>query len=341
MNKELYIRTDANSVLGIGHVMRCKTIAEEWIKAGGICTFLVADEESSQVVQQMGFSSICLHGRWNDLEHETQALLSCIKKHQIKRLFIDSYYVSPTYLSSLNSLTKIIYMGPANEQLHPVDMLINYNIAVDADWYNTTYGENVIKLLGCNYFPLRQEFKNSQITIHSSVKNLLIMTGGSDACHMALQLSNLLLQHTNFTLHVVIGAFNPDREPLQHIQETNPRLHLYQNVQNMAELMMKCDIAISAGGVTLYELCACGLPAITYAFADNQLGSIQEFKRQNLMESIGDIRTQDTDVWQASLMKILNMYQDNNTRKQMADKIKDLVDGDGAKRIVESILLHC
>lgn len=36
-------------------------------------------------------------------------------------------------------------------------------------------------------------------------------------------------------------------------------------------LMQKADIAISAGGFTLYELCACGTPTITYCMADNQM----------------------------------------------------------------------
>ncbi|MCR5796546.1 MAG: hypothetical protein K6G63_01315 [Eubacterium sp.] len=35
--------------------------------------------------------------------------------------------------------------------------------------------------------------------------------------------------------------------------------------------MQKCDIAISAAGSTLYELCACGVPTITYTTADNQI----------------------------------------------------------------------
>lgn len=40
--------------------------------------------------------------------------------------------------------------------------------------------------------------------------------------------------------------------------------------KKMSELMQQCDMAVSAAGSTLYELCACGMPTITYVLADNQ-----------------------------------------------------------------------
>ncbi|NLV76359.1 MAG: UDP-2,4-diacetamido-2,4,6-trideoxy-beta-L-altropyranose hydrolase, partial [Tissierellia bacterium] len=45
----------------------------------------------------------------------------------------------------------------------------------------------------------------------------------------------------------------------------------YMNVKNMKNLMINNDLAISAGGNTLYELCACGIPTIAIIIADNQL----------------------------------------------------------------------
>ena len=47
----------------------------------------------------------------------------------------------------------------------------------------------------------------------------------------------------------------------------------------MSEVMKYCDIAITAGGSTMYELCACGVPMITYAFADNQLPGVEGFEK--------------------------------------------------------------
>lgn len=335
MRQELYIRADANHVLGIGHVMRCSSIAEEWIGRGGECVFLVADEESAQIVQQCGFPSICLHSSWNDLTSEIDTLSGYIRERGIAKILIDSYYVSPAYLSAVRSLAKVVYMG----NMRPVDMIINYSITADSRWFRRVYGEDVIQLLGCRFFPLRQEFREVHTVVRDTVKDVLITTGGGDSCHMALQLSRLLLQHTDLQVHVVVGAFNPDKELLNHLQEEHSQLHLYQNVANMAELMEKCDLAISAGGSTLYELCACQVPTVTYAFADNQLAGIEGFKKQGIMESIGDVREQDANTWQSSLLAILHeICRNHGLRKKMAERMQQLIDGQGCRRIVDAIL---
>lgn len=37
---------------------------------------------------------------------------------------------------------------------------------------------------------------------------------------------------------------------------------MYENISNINEVMRMCDIAVSAAGNTLYELCAVGTPTI-------------------------------------------------------------------------------
>lgn len=68
--------------------------------------------------------------------------------------------------------------------------------------------------------------------------------------------------------------------------------------------MQKCDIAISAAGSTLYELCATGIPAITYTLADNQLIAAEQFDKQGIMLSAGDCR--DDEGFIVRLEKLLD-----------------------------------
>ena len=43
---QLFIRTDANSKIGIGHFMRCLALAQTWKKHGGKVTFIGAYEDA-------------------------------------------------------------------------------------------------------------------------------------------------------------------------------------------------------------------------------------------------------------------------------------------------------
>lgn len=62
---------------------------------------------------------------------------------------------------------------------------------------------------------------------------------------------------------------------------------------DIEKYMMEADIAISAGGSTLYELCAIGTPTISYSFADNQLDNVTKFAEDGLIAYAGDARYQN------------------------------------------------
>ena len=99
---------------------------------------------------------------------------------------------------------------------------------------------------------------------------------------------------------------------------------------------MEADVAVSAGGTTLYELCACGTPTITYSCADNQLNNVLQFQEDGLMAYAGDIR--NTNIFkktEALLKRLDDSYQ---LRKECSEKMQGLVDGNGSIRIAEELI---
>ena len=53
-------------------------------------------------------------------------------------------------------------------------------------------------------------------------------------------------------------------------------------VKDVKSLIESCDITISAAGSTMYEICACGVPMVTYSLADNQNPGTEAFEKQSL-----------------------------------------------------------
>lgn len=100
--------------------------------------------------------------------------------------------------------------------------------------------------------------------------------------------------------------------------------------------MQKADIAISAGGTTLYELCACGTPTISYAFADNQLDNVKQFQEDGLIDYAGDARIDDIA---KNVNQYLKKYQDDwQLHEKKSEKMQEMVDGKGAMRLAEALM---
>ena len=61
---KFYIRVDANDNIGIGHMMRCLSIAKAMRRRGVELTFFVADKKSAAMVAEAGFGIFRKSGKW-------------------------------------------------------------------------------------------------------------------------------------------------------------------------------------------------------------------------------------------------------------------------------------
>lgn len=349
----LYIRTDANHRLGVGHVMRCCAIAEGWRQKGGEVCFLVSDSESVTVVEERGYRAHCLRtARWDHLETELPELTDWIDVRNVRLLLVDSYYVTRQYMEVLYQKLTLVYLGKFQEGAFPVHMVIDYTISVmeDSSAYSRYDRIGTRKLLGCRYFPLRREFTEDTGDVtgkaysvqkwseEDRLLDVLILTGGSDPFHVAWKLSCHLAGR--YRLHVVVGAFCADMDRMEELAGRYlDMVFIYQNVSRMSELMRQCDLAVSAGGITLYELCACGLPTVVYTFADNQQEAVEIFAKRKFLLSVGDIRDRGEEEWTAQMGECLDdLAAQDEEREAMRERMLQLVDGRGVERIVENLL---
>ena len=336
----LYIRADGNSTIGTGHIMRCLAIAEAVKTLGESVTFIVADDNMSDVLAERGYQVVTLQSVWNNLNEEIEKLTSVIRALSIKLLLIDSYYVAHEYLQKIRDLTSVVYIDDLNAFHYPCDMLINYNYFADMLDYHTRY-DGTSLLLGCQYAPLRQEFQNLPKKVFSqTVESVLITTGGIDPYNTAGKLlvkvkESQVLGHLE--LHVIVGRFNRQIEGLLSLERRFDSVFLHRDVKSISRLMLDCDIAVSAGGSTLYELCACGTPTVTFALADNQVDGVNSLG-DGVMISAGDIRENEDLCLDRILAGLSSLISDFGLRCDMAERMQKLVDSQGAMRIAKSIL---
>lgn len=336
-----YIRADGNEQIGSGHIMRCLSIANALKKKGIAATFITADSASQELVASFGFPVICLDTDWRDWSQEIDKMAKLIKSLKIEKVLIDSYSVTRTYFQQLRNYTKIIYMDDINQFVYPVDILVNYNIYAQKMVSKEDYAsENTRLLLGCNYVPLREEFRNMRKPARKKVSDILITTGGSDSYNFAGTLLRSLVtkQYENYSFHVVAGYYNTHKEELRQLAQKHSNIVLHNQVRQMSKLMQECDIAVTAGGSTLYELSACGVPSISFSFADNQLYGVKEFDEQEIVYYSGDIRHNLRECLDNIAGRLNLLIMDEALRIRLASRMQALVDGFGAERIANEII---
>lgn len=340
-----YIRADANEIIGTGHIMRCLSIAEEMRRQGEDVTFIIADERPEKMIVAKGFHVICLHSVWDDLEQETDELIRVIRDCEISILLVDTYFVTKDYLKALQSNTKIVYIDDLNNFIYPVDYLINYNIYADDLHYQKRYkkaGMSQTKfILGTGYVPLRSEFSDITRVITGEVSKVLITSGGTDNYNVVGNILEQLEQQIWFfdlEYYVILGRFNISKSQLEEKWKDCSNIHLLSNVNNMVDYMRLCDIAITAGGVTTYEICACGIPAIMYTLADNQLQIAKSVSKRKLIPWVGDVRTDMNMCMQRLVLCLDKLLKDVNLRRQISCRMQSLVDRNGCKKLVELLL---
>lgn len=336
--KMIYFRVDANEEIAMGHVMRCLSIADALKKFGEDSTFITADNKSDFLIMNRGYPSICLHSEWNCMDNEIYKLLEVIKAKKIRFLIIDSYYVTRGYMEKLSNNVKIAYIDDMGFDWYICDLLVNYSIYAKDIFYEKIYPQTKL-VLGCSYVPLREQFMEvSKKKIKNEIRCILVLTGGADSNNFAYKFISYLNRTkrlTGMNVNIICGNLNKNRKILESLIDDIENIKIFYNVEDIAVHMMQADIVISAGGSTLYELCACGTPAISYSFADNQVNNVRYFDKINLIPCAGDIRNGAEPLMNRIVSLLEGKMSSVHYRREISKRMQLKIDGKGSERLAE------
>ncbi|WP_408070030.1 PseG/SpsG family protein [Butyrivibrio sp. JL13D10] len=374
MNK-IAIRVDANEIVATGHIMRCRTIAGSLQQMGCTVVFVSADNNIEPYIRE-DFIYHVLESDWRKMEEEIIALLDFLHEEEINRILVDSYYATPEYIRMLEGRgIKVMYIDDMQKEVFPATAILNYSPGAPELDYEEFYGELSPKfLLGTDYIPIREQFLNvsnmeqRQVSITSGeiygtdgeliknidivanenigVNNIFLTTGGADSMGLSEIIASALIrnpelnfkENKNRKIHLLAGRFYRVTEKIQQYIEDG-YVVLHQNVSNVAEIMRGCDVAITPAGTTLYELCAVGVLSISFVFAENQEPDALYFANKGYVPYAGDFREDMNEALTAVLSyveEVLSM--DTTERLEISNKLKKLIDGQGADRIAEVLM---
>lgn len=272
--------------LGLGHVYRALTIANELV--GQKIIFLISglDKLALKLIKKNNYQVVV---------YENNKLLDTIYKINPHCVINDVLDTDARYtLAIKNKNIRQINFEDVGKGTKNVDMVIN------------ALFEDKIKskkiLSGSNYVCLRDEFYwCNQINFNKEVKNLFICFGGTDpnnlTCRVVSVLSKIWKKY-NIKINLICGPgymFMKDLKKLNKVYKSL-NLKIIESTNKISRYMEEADIAITAGGRTIYELTALHIPTMvicsnvretTHNFASikngiENLGHHQEFSDQDL-----------------------------------------------------------
>ena len=331
----IWFRADGGREIGMGHIRRCLSVAAALRELGEQTCFLVADDAAVPLLDAQRQDYRVLNGSWQNPEEELETLLPMLRESGRGVFFADSYYVTEKYLRQVGELMPVCCMDDMGTFGFPVDLLINYNIFAARSLYTQVNGKTNY-LLGTKYAPLRREFQNAYRPVREKAERVLITTGGSDRYNLAGQILKSALQKPetkDLEYCVVSGPYNEYLPQLLEVEEHCENVHIYKNVTNMSELMQSCDIAVTAGGSTMYELCAAGVPILCFSFVDNQEKIVEGFRERKIVCFAGNYLTQGEQMITLITEQIAVLCDSVELRRRSSEKEHELVDGQGAWRI--------
>lgn len=335
----IWIRADANREIGSGHVMRCLSIADALKREGKRVCFLTADESAAGLLGARGQEFRILYTDYRRMEGELEKLEALLAQERGDFFLADSYFVTPEYFSRVREHLPAGCLDDKCRLDLPVDLLINYNIFAESPLYEGSCAAEV--LLGTKYAPLRAEFAESHWQMRERASRVLITTGGSDRYDLAGQIlrKGLAFPGTaDLEYRVVSGAYNVHLEGLRALAGQYPNVRIYCNVSNMRDLMEDSDIAVTAGGSTMYELSAVGVPMACFSFVDNQERIVEGFVKKGLVSFGGNYLLQGEAMAEEVAENIALLAGNMALREEYSRRLKAVVDGLGAARIAQRIL---
>lgn len=336
----IWIRADGGKEIGTGHVMRCLSIADALRRMGEQVCFLLADSSAVPLLERQNQEYRILNSSYQHPEEELETLIPLLAESQSGVFLADSYYVTDTYLRRIRDHMPVCYMDDRGISGLPVDLLINYNIFADASLYERFDDGKTLYLLGTEYAPLRREFKEVPYQVREKARRVFLTTGGSDKYNLAGRILEEVLTNKetqNLEYCVVSGAYNEYLSVLLEIEKKYPGVQVLSNVTDMSELMRTCDIAVTAGGSTMYELSAVGVPIICFSFVDNQEKIVEGFRNRDIVCFGGDYLRQGEGMVRDVAAHIGLLCGSTELRKNYSRRQKALVDGQGAMRIARQL----
>ena len=312
-----------SALQGWGHLMRCIAIADAVHAEGGMTAFCVPNDAAATAI---------LLGKQHRWHSGDIGITAAECGAQV--VLLDGYHYDDEaeLLLARQGLTVAAMDDDGHASHQHARLIINGNPhSAVPDLY--AQAKDAQLLLGTRYTPLRSSLaalRSPSIQVRAKIKNAVIVFGGSDVMGLADTVLDAVTSHTDCSV-VVAGAepSDPGAKPWGHHAA---RLRWLRKPEALALAMSQADIAVSAGGMTSYELAFLGVPALLLPVSERQEPASSELER------LGAARVVPPTALATLGEELERLCESVTEREAMAHSGRAIFDGHGTHRIARALI---
>ncbi len=305
----IVFRTDASDLIGSGHVVRCRSLARELHRQGANVLFICRRQKGDIIsTLQSEFRTISLEeytstktakesdtditGRelyetWlgcNQADDASECLREIAESaiDKIDWLVVDHYGLDQTWEEQMREGlidyggTRVLAIDDLGDRRHNADILLDQNYYGTSTncRYKDLVPATAIQLLGPHYAMMGEEYAllHSLAPARTVMRRLLVYFGAVDSENLMLKVATALESYrlSSLVVDIVTGSSGMKNRELQRRLSRLPNVTIHTTIPSLAGLIMRADLALGAGGSTMWERACLGLPSIIITTARNQ-----------------------------------------------------------------------
>lgn len=295
--KTFWFGCQSNSKVGLGHVSRCVSLAEEIESRGHFSCFAHVSNLDSRGQQLLTLSSL-------------KSECNCNSKPDV--VIYDSYDLDFIQRDQIPTEAKLVLL--VDDVSLPLSADAYLEASTIKNWKPLNKGAPVFKF-DCNPI-LRMAFDIPLHSLNFSPPFDVIINLGA-AKDFQLILDDLLPQirsRTDFNQRITILTGSNSTLDIIEANETSD-LNLVEGTYNLRDLIGPHTFVISAAGVTAWELISLGVPGFLIGVVDNQIEQLEYFNELGLRNGIYFQHNSDFSTHVSTLLDTMN-FVDTAKRAQ-------------------------
>lgn len=324
---KIIILTEGGKNFGLGHITRCLSLYFEASKRGFLTELIInGDLRNVEFLNETKYK--------NENWLQKSFLDSIINEND--RVIIDSYIAEKDiYEYIFKRCKKTIFIDDFGRINYPESIIVNPSL----DSSNVNYSNSQKKMLfsGPEFVIIRHSFVNVKNDfILNGLKRVLVTLGGTDIRKLIpIIIINICKILEDIKFDIVVGSIDNNESYNKFSKFANVNIYYNVDAAKMSELMISCDLAITAAGQTIYELLVTQTPFIPIQTIENQVNNIKSLLKYNPKQIV--LKFDNSELVE-NILSSLAIYDSIEYRLAQIKQYEGLIDGYGAERVINLLL---